>query len=224
MTNRPSRSRTGPPLRSHRPAWVADPIRSGRAAPTVPGRGRRRYGGTWLAVTDELVSEVAYDTEHFTSRSVVVSEERPGPDDLPAPIGLSPPMTSAALPRPGRGMLLPAFGPGRPPPSSPTPGRCAANARGDRGPGGFDAATNTPGTSGSGSSSVPGVPRTTPTSFRQFIRLVLEEVDMAAEDEERQAMFGELDAYMDAEIDDDIARPTTTSPRSSSTRRSAAPS
>ena len=30
---------------------------------------------------------------------------------------------------------------------------------------------------------------------------------MPAEDEEREAMFGELDAYMDAQIDDHIAHP-----------------
>jgi cytochrome P450 len=63
-------------------------------------------------VTHELVSEVAYDTDHFTSRSVVVSEERPGPDDLPAPIGLSPPITSdPPFHSMARGMLLPAFAP-----------------------------------------------------------------------------------------------------------------
>ena len=32
-----------------------------------------RYGGTWLPVTHEDVSRIAYDTEHFTSRGVVVS-------------------------------------------------------------------------------------------------------------------------------------------------------
>jgi hypothetical protein len=32
-------------------------------------------------------------------------------------------------------------------------------------------------------------------SFRQFIRLVLEDVDTSAGDEEREAMFAELDAY-----------------------------
>ena len=32
-----------------------------------------RYGGAWLPTTHELVSEIAYDTERFTSRSVVAS-------------------------------------------------------------------------------------------------------------------------------------------------------
>ena len=34
-----------------------------------------------------LVQEIAYDTEHFTSRAVVVSVGRPGDLALPAPIG-----------------------------------------------------------------------------------------------------------------------------------------
>src|SRR2546426_12532449 len=74
------------------PSWVADPYPIWEdLRQRCPVAHSDRYGGTWLPVTHELVSEVAYDTEHFTSRSVVVSEERPGPDDLPAPIWLSPP-------------------------------------------------------------------------------------------------------------------------------------
>ena len=94
-------------------AWVADPYPIWEdLRQRCPVAHSDRYGGTWLPVTHELVSEVAYDTEHFTSRSVVVSEERPGPDDLPAPIGLSPPITSdPPFHAMARGMLLPAFGP-----------------------------------------------------------------------------------------------------------------
>src|SRR5260370_6829714 len=94
-------------------AWVADPypiwddLR--QRCPVAP---RDRYGGAWLRVTHDLVSEVAYDHEHFTSRWVGVSERRPGPDDLPAPIGVSPPISSDP-PFHGvvRRMLLPAFTP-----------------------------------------------------------------------------------------------------------------
>ena len=95
------------------PAWVADPYPIWEdLRQRCPVAHSDRYGGTWLPVTHELVSEVAYDTEHFTSRSVVVGEERPGPDDLPAPIGLSPPITSdPPFHAMARGMLLPAFGP-----------------------------------------------------------------------------------------------------------------
>ena len=42
-----------------------------------------RFGGAWMPTTHATVSAVAYDTEHFTSRSVVVSELRPGPEALP---------------------------------------------------------------------------------------------------------------------------------------------
>ena len=54
---------------------------------TCPVAHSDRYGGTWLPVRYGDVSAVAYDTEHFTSRAVVVSEVRPGPDDPPAPVG-----------------------------------------------------------------------------------------------------------------------------------------
>src|SRR5256886_9667470 len=49
-------------------------------------------------------------------------------------------------------------------------------------------------------------PRSTLFPYTPLFRS-LEEVNMPAEDEEREAMFGELDAYMDAQIDDHIAHP-----------------
>ena len=193
------------------PAWAADPYPiwadlRGRCPVARTGR----YGGTWLPVTHELVSEVAYDTEHFTSRSVVVSEDRPGPDDLPAPIGLSPPITSDppfhAL---ARGMLLPAFGPRAIAAVEPyTRELCRELLAATEGQPVFDAATEY-------ARHIPvrvivrflGFPAEDADKFRQFIRLVLEDVDTSAGDEEREAMFAELDAYMDAQIDDHVARP-----------------
>jgi cytochrome P450 len=50
-----------------------------------------------------------------------------------------------------------------------------------------------------------GFPEEDADRFRRFIRLVLEEVDRPAE--EREEMFAELDGYMDAQIDEHIARP-----------------
>lgn len=193
------------------PAWAADPYPiwadlRGRCPVARTGR----YGGTWLPVTHELVSEVAYDTEHFTSRSVVVSEDRPGPDDLPAPIGLSPPITSDppfhAL---ARGMLLPAFGPRAIAAVEPyTRELCRELLAATWGQPVFDAATEY-------ARHIPvrvivrflGFPAEDADKFRQFIRLVLEDVDTSAGDEEREAMFAELDAYMDAQIDEHVARP-----------------
>ena len=193
------------------PAWAADPYPIwADLRQRCPVARTGRYGGTWLPVTHELVSEVAYDTEHFTSRSVVVSEDRPGPDDLPAPIGLSPPITSDppfhAL---ARGMLLPAFGPRAIAAVEPyTRELCRELLAATEGQPVFDAATEY-------ARHIPvrvivrflGFPVEDADKFRQFIRLVLEDVATSAGDEEREAMFAELDAYMDAQIDDHIARP-----------------
>jgi cytochrome P450 len=71
-----------------------------------------RYGGMWVPLTHETVNEVAYDTDRFTSRSVVVSHTRPGDLALPAPIGLAPPITSdPPFHADARRLLLPAFSP-----------------------------------------------------------------------------------------------------------------
>ncbi|MEN9802432.1 MAG: hypothetical protein RLZ37_1557 [Actinomycetota bacterium] len=68
-----------------------------------------RYGGTWLPVTHEHVREIAYDTENFTSRAVVVSTVIP---EDPAPIGGAPPITSdPPFHHEARKLLLPPFAP-----------------------------------------------------------------------------------------------------------------
>src|SRR5579875_1124795 len=95
------------------PNWVRDPYPIwSELRQKCPVAHTHRYGGAWLPTTHELVSEVAYDTENFTSRSVVVSELRPTELDLPAPIGLAPPITSdPPFHAIARRMLLPAFAP-----------------------------------------------------------------------------------------------------------------
>ena len=191
------------------PAWVADPYPIWEdLRQRCPVAHSDRYGGTWLPVTHELVSEVAYDTDHFTSRSVVVSERRPGPDDLPAPIGLSPPITSdPPFHAIARRMLLPAFTPKPVAALEPfTRQLCRDLLAKTEGKAAFDAAVEYAG-------HIPvgvivrflGFPEEDAHLFRGFIRLVLEEVDVP--DEERETMFEELDAYMDAQIADHIAHP-----------------
>ena len=95
------------------PDWIVDPFTIwDDLRQRCPVAHTPRYGGTWLPVTHELVSEVAYDTTHFTSRSVIVSERHLGPDDAPAPIGVAPPITSdPPFHAVARKMLLPAFSP-----------------------------------------------------------------------------------------------------------------
>ncbi len=71
-----------------------------------------RYGGMWVPLTHETVHDVAYDTDNFTSRSVVVSHTRPGDLALPAPVGIAPPITSdPPFHAEARRLLLPAFSP-----------------------------------------------------------------------------------------------------------------
>ena len=191
------------------PGWVADPYPIWEdLRQRCPVAHSDRYGGTWLPVTHELVSEVAYDTEHFTSRSVVVSERRPGPDDLPAPIGLSPPITSdPPFHSIARRMLMPAFAPKPIADLEPfTRELCREMLAATKGQASFDAAT-------AYAQHIPvrvivrflGFPQEDAHLFRHFIRLVLEDVDRP--DDERETMFAELDDYMDAQIEDHIARP-----------------
>jgi len=191
------------------PGWVADPYPIwADLRQRCPVAHSDRYGGTWLPVTHELVSEVAYDTEHFTSRSIVVSERRPGPDDLPAPIGLSPPITSDP-PYHGivRKMLLPAFTPGPIAALEPfTRQLCRELLAATEGRSTLDAATDY-------AQHIPvrvivrflGFPQEDADIFRRFIRQVLEDVDQSAD--ERRETLKELDAYMDAQIAEHAERP-----------------
>ena len=58
------------------PVWAADPypIWADIRSSECPVAHSTRYGGVWLPTSHADVSAVAYDTEHFTSQSVVVSE------------------------------------------------------------------------------------------------------------------------------------------------------
>src|SRR5205807_8168104 len=72
--------------------WAADPypildeLRS-----TCPIAHTDRYAGAWLPTRHEDVAAIAYDTDNFTSRSVVVTNYRP--PNL-APRGIAPPISS----------------------------------------------------------------------------------------------------------------------------------
>jgi cytochrome P450 len=193
------------------PQWVADPypiwdeLRS-----RCPVAHSERYGGTWLPLRHEDVAAVAYDTEHFTSRSVVVSEVRPGPEDLPAPIGTAPPITSDppfhAL---ARRLLLPAFSPKRIRALEPlTRELCVELLDATAGRPVVDAAVDY-------AEHIPlrvivgmlGFPQEDADLFRRFIRMVLEDVDQSAEERRAVVEQGELDEYMDARIAEHLADP-----------------
>ncbi len=68
-----------------------------------------RYGGMWAPLTHDLVKEVAYDTDHFSSRGVIVNTGRPIAE---APVGPAPPITSdPPFHQIARRLLLPPFSP-----------------------------------------------------------------------------------------------------------------
>lgn len=92
------------------PIWAANPYPIwDDLRDTCPIPHTERYGGAWIPLTHDLVTEVAYDTDHFSSRSIIVSDSRPG--DI-APVGVAPPISSDPPFHHGaRRLLLPEFTP-----------------------------------------------------------------------------------------------------------------
>jgi cytochrome P450 len=91
------------------PEWAADPYPiQDDLRERCPIARTERFGGAWLPTRYEDVAAIAYDTERFSSRSIILSNFRP-PREL-APIGGSPPISSdPPFHRDARKLLLPAF-------------------------------------------------------------------------------------------------------------------
>jgi cytochrome P450 len=168
-----------------------------------------RYGGMWVPLTAELVRRVAYDTDHFTSRSVVVST---GAVLAESPVGVAPPISSDppfhAL---ARRLLLPPFAPKRIAAWEDDVRALCRRLLDDLGPitpgeTVVDAATQY-------AAHIPvsviarmlGFPAGDDDLFRQFVHDVLESVNHDPDD--RQAGFARLDAYIDAQIEAHRAAP-----------------
>jgi cytochrome P450 len=165
-----------------------------------------RYGGVWLPTRYEDVSAIAYDTERFTSRSIVVSEFRPpgmlAPEGIAPPISSDPPYHSGA-----RRMLLPIFSPqavDKLEPSTRT--YCEELIDAVRGRSVVDAAEDY-------AQHIPvrvianmlGLPQTDADVFRGFVNHVLEGVALPIEKrvDGMMALFG----YLQGHIEDHIANP-----------------
>jgi len=91
------------------PEWAADPYPiQDDLRERCPIARTGRFGGGWLPVRYEDVAAIAYDTENFSSRAIIMSNFRP-PRDI-APIGGSPPISSdPPFHHDARKLLLPAF-------------------------------------------------------------------------------------------------------------------
>ncbi len=91
------------------PEWSADPyVIQDDLRQRCPIAHTDRFGGGGLPVRYDDVAAIAYDTENFSSRSIIMGNFRP-PADI-APIGGSPPISSdPPFHHDARKLLLPAF-------------------------------------------------------------------------------------------------------------------
>jgi cytochrome P450 len=91
------------------PEWSADPYPiQDELRQRCPIAHTGRFGGGWLPVRYADVAAIAYDTDRFSSRAIIMSNVRP-PREL-APVGGSPPISSdPPFHHEARKLLLPAF-------------------------------------------------------------------------------------------------------------------
>jgi len=191
------------------PQWVSNPYPIWEDLRTrCPVAHTDRYGGAWFPATHELVSRVAKDTENFTSRSVVMSNLRPTDEDLPAPIGIAPPITSdPPFHAIARRLVLPAFSPGVVNALEPQIRALCNSLLDDMG----DAAVVNGGTQFAQYIPVGviqqmlGFPLEDIEMFLQIVIDVLDSIDSTAED--RQATGDKNRAYFEKQIQDHIDNP-----------------
>jgi len=187
--------------------WAADPYAIwDELRPTCPIAHTERYGGAWLPTRHEDVCAVVYDTDRFTSRSVIVSEFRP-PREF-APEGIAPPISSdPPFHQDARRMLLPIFSPQAVDKLEPsTRDYCEELVAGMRGRDVVDVAEEY-------AQHVPvrvianmlGLPESDADLFRGFVNHVIEEVSLTME-ERAQGMLALFD-YMTTQINDHVAHP-----------------
>lgn len=176
---------------------------------TCPVAHSDRYGGTWLPVTHEYVREIAYDTENFTSRSVVVSTVVP---EDPAPIGGAPPITSdPPFHHEARRLVLPPFSPKKIAEWEPEIRRLcndlldkmeAEAVGGLTVDAAIDYAQHIP---VNVIARMLGFPLEDDDLFREFVHDILENIN--GDPEERIRSFERIDAYLSAQIDDHVTNP-----------------
>ena len=187
--------------------WAADPYpiwEELRAE--CPVAHSPRYGGTWLPTRHEDISSIAYDTEKFTSRFIIVGGTRP-PDFL-APAGPVPPISSDPPYHHGaRRKLIPPFSPKEIARIEPaTRAYCHSLIDSMAGRDVVDAAADY-------AQHIPvrviadmlGFPEEDADTFRTFVHSFLEGVAVPIEErlDEVIALFG----YLQTQVDDHMANP-----------------
>ncbi len=169
-----------------------------------------RYGGVWLPLTHEMVHEIAYDTDHFTSRSVVVGQLKPSEieDAMPAPIGGAPPITSdPPFHQEARRLLLPAFAPKKIDPLRDEIREMChelIDKMGDKEliDAAYEYAQHIPVMV---IASMAGLPKEDGDIFRSWVHVILEGIGESRE--EREPVFLALNDYLDKAVQDHIENP-----------------
>jgi cytochrome P450 len=191
------------------PQWVNDPYPIWEdLRQRCPVAHTDRYGGGWFPATHEGVSAVANDTEHFTSRTVIVNNGRPGDEELPAPIGVAPPITSdPPFHQIARRLILPAFSPGAINPLEPQIRTLCVELLDRLGDaelvnGSSDYAQNIP---PAVIRQLLGFPEADEEVFRDIIHMVAETVDLPVDD--RELAFEPIIEYFTKQIEDHQANP-----------------
>ncbi len=107
MTERPTVTDWATDFDHANSRWIEDPFPIWQELrQSCPIAHTARYGGVYLPTRYEDVRAIAYDTDNFSSRRVIIREN---PPNVPLP---SPPITSdPPHHRPARMLLLPAFTP-----------------------------------------------------------------------------------------------------------------
>lgn len=188
------------------PVWVDNPFPIwDDLRKRCPVAHSDRFNGVYLPTRAEDIHAIAYDTDHFTSRSVVVSTNEP---IAVAPIGGAPPITSdPPFHQHARKILLPAFGPKVIEALRPRVVELCHKLIDDMDgrdvvDGAAEYAQNIP---PAVIAHMLGLPMEDGDIFRTFIHNTLGNVDAPAE--ERQAAFGQLDLYLDAHLADHLENP-----------------
>jgi cytochrome P450 len=188
-------------------AWSADPYPIWeRLREECPIAHSDSFGGVWLPTRYDDVAAIAYDTENFTSRGVIVTTLRP-PSEM-AGIGGAPPITAdPPFHNKSRRLLLAAFSPAEVAKLEPeTRATCRALVDELRGHDDVDAAVGY-------AQHIPvaviarmlGLPPEEGDLFRRFVHQVLEDVTTPIDMREPESI--DLFTYLMNQVDDHIVRP-----------------
>jgi hypothetical protein len=168
-----------------------------------------RYGGMWVPLTHELVKQVAYDTDRFSSQGVIVANTRP---IIAAPMGPVPPISSdPPFHQVARRLLLPPFSPKQIDPWEPEVRRLCRGLLDSIGP--VEPGVTVVDAAVEYAQHIPvdviarmlGFPADDHALFREFVHDALETVNEAVE--VRAAGIRRLAEYLDAQIEDHRANP-----------------